>query len=217
MSENAGTDYLQRRVAELERKHVQLKAALKSERETTRAIREKLGVQSIGEATAKLAEILEDQDDYETVLGENDRLKGLLGTPDEKDQRIADLTSKLTARDHRDAFASVKLAQGASVEDLWNKLGYQAEGDAPTAEKVAELLGTAREKAPFLFAPDEAESSNSQAVTPPSGPGGSRGARDTTSERFRVRREDAQDPLWMQANQSKLAEAVAAGNVLWTD
>ena len=86
--------------------------------------------------------------------------------PAEKDATIAELQGKLLARDHRDAFAGTKefelagadgkatkykLADGVTVDAVWQLSGYKAEGATPDAKVISEHLGRAQAAHPFLF------------------------------------------------------------------
>jgi hypothetical protein len=88
--------------------------------------------------------------------------------PVEKDAAIAELTAKLTSRDHRDAFAAVatfdgpaddkgvvpkyKLGEGVKLDTVFDLIRYKAEGATPSAEIVARQLGEAQRAHPYLFA-----------------------------------------------------------------
>ncbi len=113
--------------------------------------------------------------------------------PTEKDATIADLTGQIRSRDHRDAFASVdsfegavdpktgkapkhKLADGVTIDALWQLTGYKAEGETPKAEAVTKKLGEAVTAHPFLFvAADPAADAATRPIVVPkreAGPGG---------------------------------------------
>ena len=185
-------------IEQLNKKVLDLTAALKAERRDTRSLRELLGVRSIGEAVTRVGELVEGSKEIPTLRQKVTDLESRSSTPDEKDTRIKALESEILAGKHRSAFGSVKLAEGVTLEHLWHALQYKAEGEAPTADKVAELLKGA--PAAFL-APAEGASS---ATTPPaggpltSGPGGSRGASDKSPARVTYTAEEIRQPGWEQ-------------------
>ncbi len=113
--------------------------------------------------------------------------------PTEKDATIADLTGQLRSRDHRDAFAAVgafdgpldaktgkntkhKLADGVTIDALWQLTSYKAEGETPSAQTIAKTLGDAVTAHPFLFAAvDPAADAATRPIVVPkreAGPGG---------------------------------------------
>jgi hypothetical protein len=88
--------------------------------------------------------------------------------PAEKDAKIAELTGRLTSRDHRDAFAEVasfdgpaddkgvvpkyRLGDGVKLDTIFELVKYKAEGETPTAQAIATKLGEAQRAHPYLFA-----------------------------------------------------------------
>lgn len=221
------------RLTKAERRNEQLRRALKEERAQTREIRELLGAESIGEARARLGELVETAEGWDTVL---DRLEGYEQqalSPDDKDRRIAELQGEIATGAHRRAFDGVKLAEGATLDDLWTKLEYKAEGDAPTADQVAAML----ESAPrYLLAPAEGASSapsTARASTPPAGAtqpasqapiapasrgafGGSRGVRDLSPAAVSYTRDEIRAPGWEQ-KRPELVAALSAGTARRSD
>lgn len=128
--------------------------------------------------------------------------KAATAGPTEKDATIADLTSKLTSRDHRDAFAAVgtfdgpvdpktgkapkyKLADGVKIDALWQLTDYKAEGATPDAKAVATKLGEAQSAHPFLFTPAEPAPGGAQrpivVTSREAGPGGGSGTSSTVA------------------------------------
>jgi hypothetical protein len=133
-------------------------ASLKSENKDRR-IRNKAAATELDQLKAQLATITADRDTHKATA---------TALPGEKDAQIADLTGKLLARDHRDAFAAVKdfdgpvdpttgkapkhkLADGVTIDALWQLAKYKAEGATPDAQTVAKTLGEAAKAHPFLF------------------------------------------------------------------
>jgi hypothetical protein len=143
-----------------------------------------------------------------TVTTERDTFKTKAEAgPNEQAATIADLTAKLTSRDHRDAFASVKdfdgvvgadgktpkyrLADGVSVETIHKLTDYKAEGVTPTAQIVATKLQEAQRAFPLLFAPvDTAAGAATRPIVVAareSGPGVGRGNDTSTVSAAAVR------------------------------
>lgn len=144
------------------------------------------------------------------------------GKPDAWKERAEKAESALLTIRHRDAFAGKlagKLRDKATVEDVWSKAGYTPSGEPPTEEAIDELLGKAREAAPFIFVEEGQEP-----TTPPGGatqvpatappPGAGRGAPGTTSGRMVITSANLADPAWMAVNQGKIAAAQADGTLL---
>jgi hypothetical protein len=134
-------------------------ASLKSENKDRR-IRNKAAATELETLRTKLATV---SADFDAVK------KTATALPAEKDATIADLTGKLRSRDHRDAFAAVgtfdgpvdpktgkapkhKLADGVSIDAVWQLAGYKPDGETPSAQTVAARLGEAAKAHPFLFA-----------------------------------------------------------------
>jgi hypothetical protein len=119
----------------------------------------------------------------------------------------------------RDALAGA-LNDKVTVEDVWQKLGYQPGDTVPTADQIREQVKPAQVAAPYLF---------KQGVTPPNGSQGphtsatpppltapiapSRGAPDSSARRFEVRKANMRDPAWMRQNQKNIDEARQAGTL----
>lgn len=157
---------------------------------------------------------------------ERDTLKTTVANlPTEQADEIKRLKGDLQARDHRDAWGTIKgqLNDKVSIEKVWAEIDYKPEGKPPTPEQITEQLGKAREAAPYLFRPaDAAETAHGATVTPaesalPPGPGYARGNPSNDAGAFTVRRADTQNPDWMATNQGKLAAASAEGRLRWVD
>lgn len=148
-------------------------------------------------------------------------------SPGEASQEVQRLQAELHTRDHRDAWASVRdeLADKVTVEKVWAEIGYTPGDKIPTAEQIKERVDKARETVPYLFKvpdgtttpPGGASGGQGGGGTPPPGPGYGRGAPSKDAGFMVVRRSDAQNPAWMEANQSKLNDAFADNRVKWVD
>jgi len=129
-----------------------------------------------------------------TLTAERDQLKARADAgPKELNDKIASLESSLRARDHRDAFASVKefevtgkdgkpvkykLRDGVTADAVMKQLDHKAEGETPKAEAIKARLGEALQTHSFLFAEAAAPDGAQRPFTLPSreaGPGGGKG------------------------------------------
>lgn len=101
--------------------------------------------------------------------------------------QVEELQGTIRTRDHRDAWAKAvtDLHDKATVEDLWQKVGYAPEGETADPAKITELVGRAREAVPYLFKPPaeagKAAPGGAPAPAParPAGPGVARGASES--------------------------------------
>ncbi len=154
--------------------------------------------------------------DLEAVTRERDQLKG---NPDEQAATIADLRAQLAARDRRDEWRGAidgKLADKVSVDEVMAKAGYKPDGKALTAEQITELVGKAREAAPYLFKaegqePSDAPNGATNAGRLSQGPGGSQGSPDKSSSRVTYTKDEVSRPGWQQAR-PELVEALQKGS-----
>ena len=243
------TSYLQRRVTELEKRAADLDAALKQERRRGKAVREALGVQSMDAAIDRIGEILESAESFGPILDELEQYREVIpdlqahveewnqlveAPPEDAVKALEAERGKLATFSHRDAWRealssdAARLNKGVTLDALWRHLDYRPEGDAPTAEKVAELLASARESAPYLFASDEgaissaataddagdaAHAANGTAAQqgatghraapmperrPLSGPGGGQGQPVRSASTVKYTREQIAEPGWQQ-------------------
>jgi hypothetical protein len=146
---------LAKRVEELSAENASLKAENRDRR-----IRNKAATTELEDLRAQVKLVETERDGFKTTA---------TALPGEKDATIASLTGKLLARDHRDAFAAVKdfdgvvdpktgktpkykLADGVTIDALWQLSQYKAEGATPDAQAVTTKLGEAAKAHPFLFA-----------------------------------------------------------------
>ena len=164
--------------------------------------------------------------DLGTAATERDALKeAATKAPGEQAAELERLKGELKTRDAKDAWSKAvgaELADKADVADVWAKAGYTPGDKPPTPEQITELVGKAREAAPYLFKPADAKSEArpgtgdaAQRFQP--GPGAGRGTPDTSTSRFVVRRSDFSDARWMHANQAKVASASADGSLVLVD
>jgi hypothetical protein len=139
---------LQKRIEELTGEVASLKGESKDRR-----IKGKVLATELEQARAEAARLATERDGY--------KVKAESG-PAEFLGKIAELEGKLTARDHRDAFARVRefagpdgkkyqLREGVDVDALWQLTGYKAEGQAPDAQAISARLGEAAKAHPYLF------------------------------------------------------------------
>ncbi len=137
-------------------------ASLKAENKDRRVRNQK--------ATAELEAL---RSEIKTIAAERDKYQQVAtAAPGEKDAQIADLAAKLTARDHRDAFAAVRewdgpldpatgkapkhrLAEGVTTDTLWRLTDYKAEGAMPDAKAITTILEKAVQAFPFMLATAE--------------------------------------------------------------
>jgi hypothetical protein len=161
-------------------------ASLKSENKDRR-IRNKAAATELETLRAKVVTLTTDRDGLQ---------KTATALPAEKDATIADLTGRLRSRDHRDAFAAARpidvptgdkglttkygLAKGVKIEDLWQLTAYKVDGETPSAETVAKVLGEAVKSHGYLFAPvDTAADAASRSIVVSAregGPGADKGS-----------------------------------------
>lgn len=184
---------------------------LRAERDTLRADYQDLSAKAdayLAEHDTKFADLERERDEY----------KGKAEAP--PDDRIKELEGKLRQREHRDAWGealSGQLADKAGVETVWREIAYTPGEAVPTPEQIKELVGKARDAAPYLFrgaggsgaAPGGAQ----QAARRPAlvvGDAASRGVRDGTPGRVRYTAEDTRQPGWMTKNPG-LRQAIAEG------
>lgn len=198
---------LNNRISQLETDKAQLGQALK---------------QSRGEAKAAKAERDQLATSARDLTAERDRLKAAADAgPADLQARIAGLEGEIAGRDHRDSFRDAALASGVKPEavgDLYSLSGLKPGDAAPKPEDFAGFLSSAKEGRPWAFGEAPAPAVEGGPPSPvtlaktPAPAGGGRGASDTTSGLFTVRRSDM-TPAWMQTNQSKLAEHAEAGTL----
>jgi hypothetical protein len=222
MADEQTVGYLQRRVSELEGVKAQLETALKQARGERKAATE-----------AKAG--LEQQ--VQALTAERDGAKAQLEkAPGEWQAKAVELQARLAEREFRDVFRDKALAAGVKPEavgDLLQLSGLKPpDGELP-ANHFDEFLAGAKQARGWAFAdsPPAGQPGASQAsagqpgashdhlVTPPVAPppGAGRGGSDHSSALFTVRRSDAANSAWMQANQSRVAEATANGSIRWAD
>lgn len=165
----------------------------------------------VAKAEAQLAELTADRD----------RWKGQAeAAPGDQAKRITDLENQIRFRDHRDAFRealSGQLRDKVTVDKVLAEIGYAPGESVPTAEEIAELVGKARDAAPYLFASEEGETPapSREGTTQPngkplSGPGGGRGGPDTTPGKVRYTVDEIRAPGW-EKKRPELSKAFAEG------
>jgi hypothetical protein len=179
---------------------------LNKELAETRAEAKKHRVEKAG--LRKQVETLTSERDGLTT--ERDGLQSkLTAAPSELQAKLDEATGKLRTRDHQDAWTAAlggELADKAAVADLWQKVGYQPESDQVDPKQITELVGKAREAAPYLFktadsavaqtsATDSRESKSASRLTlPASGDAAGRGAPAKAPGMMQVHKRDMQDP-----------------------
>lgn len=170
-------------------------------------------------------ELANAQKQIEALTAERDQWKSKAeASPKEVQAKLDETLAQLRERDHRDAFAGElkdQLADKATILDLWDKIDYRPGEALPKPEQITELVGKAREAAPYLFRPADSTSATDPrgSTQPPKQPlngaqGGGRGDLDTASKaRVTYTREDISRPDWMTAN-PRLAEALREGRAV---
>jgi hypothetical protein len=154
MSEpNTTADFMQRRLADLERENATLKMENKDRR-----IKYKKASEELEQLKGQVGTLTTERDTYK------DKAEQL---PQDLTGKIADLEGQIRSRDHRDAFASVgefevpgedgkarkyRLADGVKPDAVWQLSGYKAEGATPDAKAVSAKYGEVLQAHPFLFA-----------------------------------------------------------------
>jgi FtsZ-binding cell division protein ZapB len=145
---------LQAEIGRLNQKNAELAAEAKDRR-----IKSKKTTAELDELKAKHAALSTEHDGLKTQAA---------AAPSEKDRTIAELQGKLLARDHRDAFGSVKefegppgedgapkkyrLNDGVTVDAVFKQTDYKAEGATPDAKAVSEHYLKALAAHKYLFA-----------------------------------------------------------------
>jgi septal ring factor EnvC (AmiA/AmiB activator) len=191
----------------------------------------------VGELTTELAQVRQEakarrienkqlKADRETLAAERDTLAverddfkaKATAAPNEIQKKLDEATAALRSRDHRDAFKAAigdQLADKVAVEKLWAEVDYKPGEALPTPESIQELVGKAREAAPYLFKSDPGGSQQPQPKAPLAGAvGGGRGGPDNAG-RFTVRKADLQDGQWIDDNWGKYQAAVKDGTVAY--
>jgi hypothetical protein len=209
-------------------KHERRARKLRDEKgELERAIGEigramKLDGASTGDVLRQLREHVETAEkEWPAMLDELEELRGQRESL-AKDPVVAELKKQLATRDRRDewkGYLKDALVDGVPVEDLWAKAGYEPADEALSEDQYTELVGKAREAAPYLFKPpagageaaDAAKASpgNGQAKRPAAGLGGGQGAPDRGRLRVTYTREELMQPGW-QKRRPELVEALQA-------
>ena len=138
-------------------------------------------------------------------------------------EEIAKLRQQLRETGHRSKFD--ELAKAANVDpralqDLWEKSGYKAEGDAPDEAKIKTAIEAQKTARPFLFQAAQGDGEQGElehgfdpfatapAEAPRPGPG--RGQGGTAPNRagvLGISQQQARDPNWCFANSAALAKA----------
>lgn len=141
------------------------------------------------------------------VAKENERLKGEI--------KVRDLKAKFNG-------VSEQLGEGVTIEHLWKFNDFDPAAADVESLDVDGLVKGWRDAVPGLF-----KSADVKSAAPPGGaqkPGlrinlpAGRGAPDDASSRFTVRRtSDLGNPIWMQKNQARIAEAAAEGTLTYVD
>jgi hypothetical protein len=157
------------------------------------------------------------------LVAERDALKAQLEEANKSGgaAKIAELEGKLREVKHRARFDELAKAAGAkdgkALDDLWEKSGYKAEGEAPDPAKINAAIEAQKAERDYLFAPagqeqgqqgqQPQEGFNPLREAPKPGPGrgqGGHGGREAGA--FQATQEQLRDPAWCFANQAKLAE-----------
>jgi hypothetical protein len=147
------------------------------------------------------------------------------GGPD----KIKELEGKLREVKHRAKFDELAKAAGVkpkALDDLWEKSGYKAEGDAPDEAAITAAIDKQRAERDYLFdAPAEGGQQGQEQgqgqqqqqqqqhgydpfnPAPKPGPGrGQGGQKQANPGAFQATQEQIRDPAWCFANAAKLQQ-----------
>ena len=210
MSENNNSDFLLKRIGDLERELAETRAESKKRRLEKKRL----------------------QADLDALKAARDALTSDLASwkekaeadPDAWQVRYEDLARQVRARDHKDAWTAAigrDLAEKVPVEKVWAELGYQPGAELPTPAEIVEQAGRARDAAPYLFKPasaPEATASRDATQAPRArltvGMDAGRGDRVTGTEKLYVRESQLKDPRFTLPHTRALAEASRTGNLV---
>ena len=218
-------DSLNKRVSELETKNTNLTVALRGERKDAKAAKEQLD-DLLAKADKEFSGFDAEKADLQAQL---DEWKAKAeSTPGEQATEVERLKGEIRTRDHRDEWGKVigkELHEKASIEDIWQKVGYKPEADKIDPAQITEFVGKAREAAPYLFVTPVA-SGNGAALNGASqakirapltvAESSSRGARDTASSTMSISKSMMGTPGWMTKNKAEAA-AFKSGDYTVTD
>jgi hypothetical protein len=125
-------------------------------------------------------------------------------------EKIAELEGKLREQAHRGKFNEVAKALGAkekALNDLWEKSGYKAEGDAPDETKIKAAIEGQRTERDYLFEPAAQGQQGGETPFVIPGPGrGQGGTAQNIGNRLDVTQAQLRDPAWCFANQAHIAK-----------
>jgi hypothetical protein len=177
----------------------------------------RLGAQrSKWKAAAKklVAERDADKKKVEELQKQIDDLKKA-GGPEE----VAKLKQTIRETSHRAKFDELAKAAGAkdkALNDLWEKSGYKAEGDAPDEAKIKTAIEAQRAERDYAFNAQGDGQQQEQLhgfdpfATEPARPGpgrGQGGAAQNQAGVFGISQQQLRDPAWCFANQAAIAKA----------
>lgn len=134
--------------------------------------------------------------------------------PGDQAKRITELEGQIRRRDHKDVFAAAlagQLNEKVTVDDLWSKIGYEPGEKLPAADQLKELIGKARDAAPYLFAPEGGQAQGQAAQTQPAAPPwAGRGIGGQSEGPVTLTEAQLRDPAFMLSNQAKKLLASAS-------
>jgi hypothetical protein len=132
------------------------------------------------------------------------------------DTRIKELEAKLRETTHRARFNELAKEAGVkakALQDLWEKSGYDAKGDAPDEAAIKAAIAKQREERDYLFDAGEPKPAAGDEAPPAPKPGPGRGQGGTASNDsgpLALTQEQLRDPAFMFRNQAKIAKAAQA-------
>jgi hypothetical protein len=222
-SDSHGTENLLRRITDLD---AQLRAANAESMKRKQANRD-LRAQ-VAQLTEQVTSLTTDVNRWKTQA---------TAEPDAVAQENVRLKAEIQKRDNQSAWLKVvgkELHPKATVEKIWQEIGYQPGDTVLTEDKIKEQISLAKESAPYLFQVNGEETPQNGSEEPKGGKkesssstkqepldvewGGSRGnsgAGGSGAHTVKVRKTDMQNPKWAlnPANQKMIREANAAGNL----
>jgi hypothetical protein len=124
--------------------------------------------------------------------------------------KIAELEGRLREQAHRGKFNELAKAAGVkekALNDLWEKSGYKAEGDAPDETKIKAAIEGQRSERDYLFEPAAQGQQGGETPFVVPGPGrGQGGTAQNIGNRLDVTQAQLRDPAWCFANQAHIAK-----------
>jgi hypothetical protein len=127
--------------------------------------------------------------------------------------------AQLRTYKHRASFNDLAKAAGATtpsqIEDLWQLSQYKAETEEPDPKVIEAVIKQQKTDRPHLFGQAQAQTTTQTQQTRPA-PGSGRGETGANGV-FEITRAQANDPLFMKANATRIKEASQEGRFQISD